>query len=360
VVTDYQHKVLSDCSFGEQLDGAFFCIPKNAEIRYNGEKENAETGFDCRCMWHSFYQSNKICKKLEIITGRKKREMGTPFKNHSETGLLNVRFMTGRYVPSRAYQYYRVFVPLKQGMISYIDGKTYSLELLDIFIVRPGEVGKGGGTLREEEIDHSGKPCWALQIIFDDKFAKEMCSFCRIDPEIYYPASVHILRLGASGKSRLEYEIEQLYLIQKRQPEDFGTFLQLKLYQWLIELKNSSNQKIVTSDDGTHLLLSKKMSAVVTYIQENYDTPIRLKDIAGHCFWSECHLSHEFKRCFGITITEYILSLRLKLAKSLMRTGMQPTDVYLKCGFSEYSSFFRAFKKEYEISPKEYYKSYEL
>ena len=45
---------------------------------------------------------------------------------------------------------------------------------------------------------------------------------------------------------------------------------------------------------------------------------------------------------------------RLSMAKYKIYHGTQPSKVYSECGFSDYSTFYRAFKKEYNLSPKEF------
>ena len=42
------------------------------------------------------------------------------------------------------------------------------------------------------------------------------------------------------------------------------------------------------------------------------------------------------------------------MAKQMLSEGKPSSEVYQKCGFGDYSNFYRAFKAEYQISPKEY------
>ena len=42
------------------------------------------------------------------------------------------------------------------------------------------------------------------------------------------------------------------------------------------------------------------------------------------------------------------------MAKQMLSSGKPSTEVYQSCGFGDYSNFYRAFKAEYQISPKEY------
>ena len=69
---------------------------------------------------------------------------------------------------------------------------------------------------------------------------------------------------------------------------------------------------------------------------------------------SKYHIAHVFKDNIGMSIHQYITKKRLNLCKEAISGGMSITDAYHRFGFGDYSSFYRAFKKEYGISPKDY------
>ena len=56
----------------------------------------------------------------------------------------------------------------------------------------------------------------------------------------------------------------------------------------------------------------------------------------------------------GTSVHRYILQKRLIMARQMMASGRPTSEVYQHCGFGDYSNFYRAFRKEYQISPREY------
>lgn len=56
----------------------------------------------------------------------------------------------------------------------------------------------------------------------------------------------------------------------------------------------------------------------------------------------------------GIPVHQYILSLRLEGCRKAIQAGAPITDVAGMYGFQDYSSFYRAFKNTFLVSPKEY------
>lgn len=74
--------------------------------------------------------------------------------------------------------------------------------------------------------------------------------------------------------------------------------------------------------------------------------------ISEKFYISKSQLNRKFKRITGSTVWEYILTKRLIFAKELLQNGEHPTTVYLKSGFKDYCSFFRAYKIKFGVSPK--------
>ena len=71
-------------------------------------------------------------------------------------------------------------------------------------------------------------------------------------------------------------------------------------------------------------------------------------------FVSKYHLSHAFSGEVGISVYRYIMLRRLLLARQLLMAGESAGQVCRACGFSDYTAFYRAFKSEYGISPREF------
>lgn len=91
---------------------------------------------------------------------------------------------------------------------------------------------------------------------------------------------------------------------------------------------------------------------ICDYIEHNIDEDLKLDTIADHFFLSKYYISHVFKDNIGISLHQYIAKKRLKLAHDAIMGGEPVSQVYQICGFEDYSSFYRAFKKEYNCSPR--------
>lgn len=108
----------------------------------------------------------------------------------------------------------------------------------------------------------------------------------------------------------------------------------------------------IKSSDGS---LDEKL---LTYLDEHIDDELSLDTLAEKFYVSKYHIAHIFKDTFGISIHQYIMKKRLALCKEALLSNDSITQVYSSFGFGDYSSFYRAFKKEYGDSPKDYKKKH--
>lgn len=96
------------------------------------------------------------------------------------------------------------------------------------------------------------------------------------------------------------------------------------------------------------------LDKVTAYIEAHYAEHITVGDLSRRFFVSDSSISHLFKQKMGVSIYHYITQRRLISAKNLIVEGIQLEQVATRVGFSDYSAFYRAFKQEYGISPRQY------
>lgn len=102
---------------------------------------------------------------------------------------------------------------------------------------------------------------------------------------------------------------------------------------------------------------SFQLDDLFAYIREHLTDDLTLDDLERHLYVSKYHIAREFKKQTGDTIHHYIVKARLDLCRQYLAQGMPSTLVYRVGGFGGYNHFFRAFKQEYGMTPKEYYKN---
>ena len=96
------------------------------------------------------------------------------------------------------------------------------------------------------------------------------------------------------------------------------------------------------------------LNAVLAYIEKHMGEKITLEDTAKHFYVSVSTITQLFRQKMGTSFYHCVTQHRLIAAKALIGEGMLLEEVSRTVGFADYSSFYRAFKKEYGITPRQF------
>lgn len=95
-------------------------------------------------------------------------------------------------------------------------------------------------------------------------------------------------------------------------------------------------------------------SQICDYIHGHLEDDLTLDFLAKHFYVSKYYIAHIFKENMGVSTHQYILKGRIHASKGSILSGMPLQEVSQYYGFSNYSTYFRAFKNEFGISPREF------
>lgn len=106
--------------------------------------------------------------------------------------------------------------------------------------------------------------------------------------------------------------------------------------------------------DTTHRNETQVIPQVIRYITEHFSEPLTLEDIAAEFFVSKSYLNRHFKAYTNSTVYAYTMALRLTHARRMLREGIPAVEAGRECGFSDYSTFYKAFKTQTGLSPQQF------
>lgn len=120
-----------------------------------------------------------------------------------------------------------------------------------------------------------------------------------------------------------------------------------RLYLTVLLTELSSSEAEVISDGQRD-----NIADILSYINAHLGDDISVDSICSVFHASPSHTNRKFRQMTGSSIWEYVKRKRLLMAKELLSSGENPYRVYEKCGFNEYSSFYRAYRSQFGVSPK--------
>lgn len=104
------------------------------------------------------------------------------------------------------------------------------------------------------------------------------------------------------------------------------------------------------------IVVNEAMQEILSYVNEHFTQSIKLESLARQFGVSVSFLSHEFVKYTGRSVYDYVLYRRVLLAKEMINSALPLNEIAYQCGFNDYSSFLRAFRKMAGMSPTAYRK----
>jgi len=124
------------------------------------------------------------------------------------------------------------------------------------------------------------------------------------------------------------------------------------LCAWISSALNEFVELVYTTQDAGKV---SQIAPAINYIDANYDKPITLTDIAGASHLSMSRLAHLFKEQMGITLVDYITSVRIERARYLLlATNQSCTEICFEVGYNNQSYFTRVFRELVGMPPRRF------
>lgn len=239
------------------------------------------------------------------------------------------------------------------GKVTYlIEGKAYKLKPWDILLVSSNEIHK---PIIDQGVPYERIVLWLNQSFMDKHSSKECdLSTCF---ELAAARKYNLLRPEPELLRNLRPILAQLEAAGKN--SDFGyRILRNALFMQFIVSINRMFLGIEKEPGDADVEYDKAIEGVIEYINGHLGEELTIDSLAASFFLSKYYLMHRFKKQTGYSIHNYIQQKRLIKAHLMIKEGMASAQVCGECGFGDYSSFVRAFKKMFGLSPRNYYKGY--
>lgn len=255
-------------------------------------------------------------------------------------------------IPIHSHDHYELYVFVDGSVDFWVNEKLYNVSYNDIIIIPPNIPHKI--IVKDNDKPYKGFVLWLHK------------DFCRklkaIDADFLYTFKW--------AEDTLNYKITL--------PENIILGLISKFYFILDEsysdkfCKNVHSQslivsllvnldRIVYSQTKSNILNSKQQLAgnISHYIVNHLTEELTLDKIASKFFLSKYYICHVFKDIWGVSVQQFITQERLNTAKNLILQGEPIGKVHANCGFKDYASLYRAFTKEFGVSPQKFKNIYQ-
>ncbi|NUN99098.1 MAG: AraC family transcriptional regulator [Saprospiraceae bacterium] len=243
-----------------------------------------------------------------------------------------------------------------QGVERYqLNGETILLREGEYFLVNP--------TVEGAVVVDSRTPVKGLCIDLDLQTLQEVAEVLKSEQtglfNLAFDPSLFIHKTNAKG-SNMEPLLQQLldragHRAAFEPDESKELFLSICHTALTAQLETEQQlRRIKAVKTQTKKALMNMLLEAREFLKDPHCAKQNIPAIAKAIGLSEFHFMRLFHTTFGITPYQYSLQCRINYSKVLLLEGGPIADVAMACGFQDLSSFSRAFKQHFGMSPSEF------
>lgn len=244
-----------------------------------------------------------------------------------------------------SHSFYEMICCRSNSGVQYLVGtQRYRLQRGDVVLVPPGI---GHRPLFPAEL---AEPYKRIVVWFSSDFVEGM-KYILGNDSLKYTKNVNLLRTAGTPWEKITDYFETGLKEANRREAGWqlalcGNTMHLLTLFWRAMHENQ--------DRPLNTEKPELLDDVVSYIESHLSEKITLADTAHRFFVSESTIGQTFQKKMHVSFYHYVTQRRLIAAKSMIMEENNLDALSEKVGFSDYSTFYRAFKKEFGISPREY------
>ena len=265
---------------------------------------------------------------------------------NSEFRLFHLTDQETREVKYHYHDFDKITIFIKGHVTYTIEGKSYELSPYDIVLVRHNDIHRlvvDNSQIYERIIVYISPNF--MNAYKTDSYDLSYC-FQKAEEE-----HSNVLRIPSLKNSSLFQSITRLEKSFSDDGYASDLYRQVLFLEFMIHLNRAARKNRLEFIDTDNC--NTKILDILQCINENLNHDLNIDILSDHFYISKYYMMRLFKQETGYTLGHYISQKRLLLAKELILTGVSGTQACFDCGFKDYSTFSRAYKKFFHESPRE-------